>query len=459
MSSSVFSRRIFPLFAWALAFHSLVIALLFGWFELPEPYVRMIAAWKEVALLLLLLTVMLRAVTRRGPGVTLTWTDFWVGGLILVAVVYFAGENLWLRADIPLKAELLGFRQAVFFMLIYFVGRATPELADDPGVMRRLFVLVLVTSVLGILERFLLPPEGLVAMGVATYFQDFLGASALTGGNEYGLPTNYFAYVGNTAIRRAGSVYLNGQAFAAPFLLFFPIVTAWVFMRAKRSGWQIAGYVIICAALLLTLTRMTIIAAIVQFVLFVLLRRRPEWAVAGITLAGIAFLLLLVLVPGFPNYVLKTIGGQETSTASHIGDIAGGAMAFFEKPWGAGLGVADASATRAGLEHLTGDNLYLKYAVEMGVFGISLLVLIFAAFMGHALNLFRRGVTESQRRMGAAIWLATIGLAINGMTAVVFNSITLGWLLFWLAGSVVTQSQRLTALEHASPELRLAPAG
>ena len=57
MSSSVFSRRIFPIFAWALAFHSLVIALLFGWFELPEPYVRMIAAWKEVALLLLLLTV------------------------------------------------------------------------------------------------------------------------------------------------------------------------------------------------------------------------------------------------------------------------------------------------------------------------------------------------------------------------------------------------------------------
>ena len=459
MSSSAFSRRIFPLLAWALAFHSLVIALLFGWFGLPETLVRAVAAWKEIALVLLLLTVMLRAVSGHGPGVALTWTDFWVGGLVLVAVVYFAGENLWLRANVPLKAELLGFRQAVFFMLIYFVGRATPELADDDRVMRRLFALILVTSVIGILERFLLPLEGLVALGVTEYFQDFLGASAMTAGNEYGLPTNYFAYLGNTAIRRAGSVYLNGQAFAAPFLLFFPIATAWVFGRTKRSSWQIMGYIIICIALMLTLTRMTIIAAIIQLVLFVLLRRKPEWAVAGIALAGMGFLLLLVLVPGFPSYVLKTIGGQETSTASHLSDIAGGAMAFFEKPWGAGLGVADASATRAGLEHLTGDNLYLKYAVEMGVFGISLLVLIFAAFMGHALNLFRWGVTESQRRMGAAIWLATIGLAINGMTAVVFNSITLGWLLFWLAGSVVSQSQHLTGLEHARPELRLAPAG
>jgi hypothetical protein len=45
--------------------------------------------------------------------------------------------------------------------------------------------------------------------------------------------------------------------------------------------------------------------------------------------------------------------------------------------------------------------------------------------------------------MGITIWLATIGILINGMTAVVFNSITLGWLYFWLAGSVVTRAQQV----------------
>jgi len=131
------------------------------------------------------------------------------------------------------------------------------------------------------------------------------------------------------------------------------------------------------------------------------------------------------------------------------------ARAFSEAPWGAGLGVTDASATRAGLEHVTGDNLYLKYAVEMGLFGILFLVLTFGGIIGHAFNLFRNGSTDTQRRMGAIIWLATIGLAINGMTAVVFNAITLGWLFFWLAGAVVTVSQRVTIPEAELAELEL----
>jgi len=452
------SRKAFVVLAWGLAFHSLIIAVLFGLLEMPENTVRMIAAWKEIALACFLLIVAVRSVLGRGPGVALTWTDLWVAGIVLTALMYFAGANLWLRAELPLNAQLLGFRQAVYFMLIYFVGRATPGLADDDKTMRQIFLLIIVTSVLGILERFLLPPEGLVALGVASYFQDFLGASAMTAGNEYGLPTNYWAFIGNTPVRRAGSIYLNGQAFAVPFLLFFPLATAWVFARARRSSWAVFAYSIMCVALLLTLTRMTIIVALIQLVLFILLRRRPEWAVAGLAVAAAMFLIVFVVVPGFPEYFFLTLSGQETSAASHIRDVSKGVLAFLEQPWGTGLGTTDASATRARLQHVTGDNLYLKYAVEMGIVGISLLVLMFGSFIAHSYNLFRRGTSEPQRRMGATIWLATIGLAINGMTAVVFNSLILGWLFFWLAGAVVSQSQRLTAPAPAPSELRLAAA-
>jgi O-antigen ligase len=188
------------------------------------------------------------------------------------------------------------------------------------------------------------------------------------------------------------------------------------------------------------------------------MRRRPEWAVAGLSLAAMMFLVALILVPGLPGYTLLTLSGQETSTASHLGDWVSGSRAFAENPWGAGLGVTDASATRAGLEHVSGDNLYLKYAVEMGLFGIVLFILTLGGIMGHAFNLYRRGTTDTQRRMGAILWLATIGLAINGMTAVVFNAITFGWLFFWLAGAVVTVSQRVAVSETGLAELRLRPA-
>ena len=455
---SFLARIAFPVLAWGLAFHSLVMAVLFGPLGLPAALVRRIAAWKEVTLVILLVVVVLRALSGRGPRVSLSWTDLWIGGLISTALIYFVSANLWLGTNLPLDAQLLGFRQAVYFMLIYFVGRATPELAEDERTMRVIFILLVVTSVLGILERFLVPPEALVAIGVASYFQDFLGAAPITAGNEYGLPTNYWAFIGGHAIRRAGSVYLSGQGFAVPFLLFFPAATVWVFARPQRKALQVVGYAIICIALLLTLTRMTILVALLQLVLFVVMRRRPEWAVAGLAFAGMLFLTALFLVPGLPGYTLATISGQETSAASHVSDWLSGARAFAEQPWGAGLGVTDASATRAGLEHVTGDNLYWKYAVEMGVVGLFFFVFALGGILANAFNLFRNGATEIERNMGAVVWLAAIGLAINGITAVVFNAITLGWLFFWLAGSIVSLSQRFPAPQRALSEMRLQPA-
>ena len=458
MNDSRFGRVIFPLFAWGLAFHSLIMAALFGYFGLPDVVVRVIAAWKEVALVLLLFLVMLRSIAGLGPQVPLTWTDFWVGGLLLFGFLYLWGENLWLRANIPVQSELLGFRQSLFFLLAYFVGRGMPQLADDPVVVRRVQVLVVITCLLGVLERFLVPPEGLVALGVAAYFQDFLNATAITVGNEYGLPTNYWMGIGGHMVRRAGSIYLGGQGFALPFLLFFPMALVWAMPRENRSPGRIASLLLIGLGLLLTLTRMTIIVAIIQITLFILIRRRPEWTVAGLAIAGMLFLAALLVVPGVPSFVLQTLSGQEASTAGHLSDFSNGLVAFFGKPWGYGLGTADVAATRSNLEHVTGDNLYLTYAVELGALGVMLLVTVMGCILGHALNLLRNGETRPQREMGTTLWLAGIGLVINGMTSVVFNSIILAWLFFWLAGAVVTQSQRAKRAELSVGQLRLKPA-
>jgi hypothetical protein len=450
---------VFPCVAWGLAFHSLVLAALFGWFGLPQEVVRAIASWKDVALVLLLLVAFIRAVSGRGPEITLTWSDLWIGGMVAVGFVYFAGENLWLGTDLPLFAELLGLRQTVLFFLLYFVGRSMPELADDPKTVRNILILVVVTCLLGIAERFLVPPEGLVALGVASYFQNFLDAAAVTVGNEYGLPTNYWVGIGGRLVRRAGSVYLGGQGFAVPFLLFFPLATAWALPHTRRTGWRVAVFALVCFSLLLTLTRMTIMVAVIQLTLFILIRRRPEWTVAGLALGAMLFVAALVLVPGVPTFMLQTLSGEEASTRGHLSDFSNGALTFIEQPWGLGLGTADVAAARTGLEHVTGDNLYLAYAVEMGIAGIVFLVGSLGSMLGHAFNLLRNGATESQRLMGTALWLATIGMILNGMTNVVFNSITLAWIYFWLAGAVVTNSERLRSAERVPGRLELTSIG
>jgi O-antigen ligase len=442
---SFLSRIVFPLFAVGLVFHSLAMAALFGWFGLPVGIVRAIAAWKEVVLGFLIVVVIIRSLTGHGEKNPIAWPDLWIGGLMVTAFLYLLTENLWLGFDLPRSAELFGIRDAVYFMLAYFVGRAMPDLVTDATTMRRLFILVFITSIIGVLERFLVTPDMLVGLGVASYFQDFLGVGAFTTADN-GLPINYWAGIGGHLVRRAGSVYLNGQGFAIPFLLFYPLTAAWVFMRPKRRTFLVIAFAIITAGLLLTLTRMTILAALIQLALFVSVRKKAEWAVAGLIMSAAIFLAAFILIPGFPSFVWQTLSFQESSSASHANDWANGLASFAQHPWGAGLGTTDQSAVRAGLGHITGDNLYLKYAVEMGVAGISLFVLIFCSLGASALRLYKNGTTLAEQRMGITIWLAVIGIALNGNTAVVFNSIALGWIFFWLAGSVVTVSERTRAL-------------
>jgi hypothetical protein len=454
VAESVISRRVFPIFTWGLAFHSLIIAALYGLFRLPEDLVRAAAAWKEALLAVLLIVTVFRTIMGRNEKTEIAWTDFWVLSLFFTAVCYLMTANPFFNAGLPVDAQVMGLRDAVYFMLIYFVGRSTPELIESENGARRLFTLVLVTCIIGIIERLLVSPEMLVALGVASYFQNFLGVSAFTTGNEYGLPLNYWTFIAGRPFRRAGSVYLSGQGFAVPFLLFFPLATSWVFWRAKKVPLQVFGYFLICIALLMTLTRMTILISIIQLVLFVLLMKRPEWAVAGISILGLVFVGAFVLIPGFPTFVWQTLSWQEGSSVSHVNDWLRGSAAFFEQPWGWGLGTADQTAVRAGLKYITGDNLFLKYGVEMGALGLFLLIMVLYSLGQTGLRLFRYAEDDSRRRMGIVIWLTSIGIAINGITAVVFNSITLGWVFFWLAGAAVSASQSLMRTSPTERNLR-----
>jgi hypothetical protein len=435
----------FPLFAWALVLHSLAMAVLFGALGVDIQIARSVAAWKEIVLALLLAAVIVRAHVRTTPGSVIATPDLLVGALVATALAYLVAGNTIFRAGLPEASQWLGFRDAAYFLLAYFVGRSAPGLVGNDIVIKRLFILVVIICLIGILERIFLTPEMLVALGVAAYFQEFLGVAQFTVGNEYGLPLNYWAGIGGVAVRRAGSVFLSGQGFAVPMLLLFPTALVWAFHRDRTSAWKALGVVVVGVGLLLTLTRMTIGVVFVQIVLFAAVKRRPEWALPGFGVGAVLLLLLLATFPGFGEFVWTSLTFQESSSASHVRDWSRGLTAFFERPWGWGLGTADQTAVRAGLVPITGDNLYLKYSAELGILGIGLLVATGAAIGASAYRLFLRGVTPDRQRLGLIVLLATIGIGMNGVTGSVFNSVPLAWLYFWMAGAAVTWEQRVTA--------------
>ncbi|HJP61607.1 MAG TPA: O-antigen ligase family protein [Gemmatimonadaceae bacterium] len=433
------SRVALILFFWLLPFHSLIIALLFGYFGVSANLARAIAAWKEAAIVVLLFWVIIRSLSGRGRQTAVISTDIAVGGLLVLAIVSLLIADPLFHASIPVGAELYGFRDSFFFMLLYFIGRSMPELAESETVIKHSYYLALIVSVVGIVERIFVTPDMLVLLGVASYMNDFLGLAAYTSNNVYGLPANYWTDMGGVAVRRSGSVFLHSQGFALPFLFLMPAASAWALSR-KRSHPHVVrfGYVLIWAGLLTSITRMTTVICVIQVVLFYLMMRRPEWALGSVATALGAIAITVVVVPGLMHFVWETLSWQTGSNASHARDWGAGLLAVLEQPWGHGVGTTDSAPLRFLREPLSADSMYLSYGVQLGVLGL----FTFLAMIGGILAASWRGawtaVTDTRRRFFAVIALAGLGIFLNGVTSVVFSSNLFAYVFFLCAGAAMT---------------------
>jgi hypothetical protein len=440
------ARLLTALFIWLLPFHAAVMMLLVGPLGFSIPTVRAVAAWKEVAVLMFLGSAAATSLGGYGSRTGIRSPDVAVSACVALALAFLAAENSVFRADIPLTAELYGFRDSFFFLLLYYVGRATPALASE-RVVRHVFAMGVVISLIAVLERLFVPTETLVLLGAARYVQDFLGLSAFTEGTGVGLPQNYWTIIGGTAVRRAGSVFMHSQGLALPFLLLIPAATALVLGRSTRpSAIARIGYAILWTGLLLSITRMTIVVCLVQVVLFYAMVRRPEWAVGTVITAIAAFAVFLALVPGLATFVWETLTWQTGSSESHVGAWSSGALAFLERPWGSGLGTTEAAAARAGLVPITGDNMFLSYGVQLGLAGLLAQLAIMLGLLSYSWRVFRTSPVPQLRLVGAVVCLTTVGILLNGATSLVFSSTLLAYLYFLLAGALVTASEAAARL-------------
>jgi hypothetical protein len=431
------------LLLWVLPFHSLTIAFFFGVLHTTTEATTLMASWKEGVATMLVGTVVMRSILTRGPRAGIVASDVAITGLLALATLFAIVENSVFNAGVPTKVALFGFRSSVFFMVLYYVGRGIPELGDRSTYVKHLFWVSIVVSAIGILERIFVTPQMLVALGAAAYISDFLGLTVSTAGNAFGLPSNYFSMLGHTLVRRAGSVFLGGQAFALPFLLFVPAATSWVFDASRRARTAaVIGYFIIWAGLLVTLTRMTIIVCTLQVLIYFLIARRPGRIMTTI-LAGFAvFLTAMALIPGLGDFVWATLTFQTASSYSHVFDLRRGLVAFLEMPWGHGLGSSDQVAARFGRPALTADNMFLNYAVDLGAFGLFGYLAVLFTIGFFSWRLFSSASVPETRIVASTVFLTNLGIALNSLSSAPFNSIFLAYNFFLLAGAAVTAYER-----------------
>jgi hypothetical protein len=242
--------------------------------------------------------------------------------------------------------------------------------------------------------------------------------------------------IGGQLVQRAGSTYLTSQGFAIPFLIIMPAATVWLLDR-KRTPVTWLSYALLWVGLLLTVTRMTIVACLLQALTIAATRRRWGIITSSAAACAVAFAGALLVFPSLAGFVGETLTWQSASSLAHFSDWVNGLENTLRYPLGAGLGVADQAAARSGLVALAADNQYFTYAVQLGVLGLTLHL---ATIVGAALIGLKcaRSAQDVRSDYGIVVATTALGILLNAVTAGVFNAILLSSVFFWLVGSVVT---------------------
>jgi hypothetical protein len=209
---------------------------------------------------------------------------------------------------------------------------------------------------------------------------------------------------------------------------------------ARAQRWVVFG--IVWCALLLSITRMTIMACAIQAILLLLLTRRTM-AVGTLATMGAGLALAAVAASGdVRDFVWRTLSFDTQSSVSHIADWTDGVEAMWDYPVGAGLATADLTAARFDRGPLSADNLLFKYGVELGWPGLLVFVLFFVALLAAGMRLSRRA--GGPTRSGALFTIAvTTAILINGATSVVTNLPFLAYVWAWIAGATVARERQI----------------
>jgi hypothetical protein len=433
-----------------MAFHNFLVMVLLK-LDTPVVLMRVFQAWKEIVILVLIAvaTIWLLRARREGSMTKIAAGD-WLAVLFgIVAVAYFLVPGSVLHSGATLAQRLVGFRVAILIPVMYFLGR----LIRPAGEADRLAVAWLcvgaaaVVSLLGVIELSLVPTRVWLDWGVNQY-TSFLGFKYA---GPKGLPENFFVTLPDgTLLRRMVSTYVSPLGIAYTGIVLFPLGVALVeHYRGNRDLQRAAAVALslLVVGVLLSVTRLALLAIVGEAALLFLVLRRPWLAVA------IPLLLAGVLVVSYPyasigpavdrnlNAVTRSnwewvISGNDTSANEHYTYLIRDLKVDLEHPLGLGTG---ASTVRYGQLVGTGESAVLGMFGDLGIVGGLVYVALYAVAVWNGVWAFfmARG-KPMDYALGLTAGIGGLALIPITATSDVWGDLSVTFLFWWAAGASVS---------------------
>jgi small-conductance mechanosensitive channel len=372
-----------------LALHNLVAAELWD-AGLRGGSLDVVAAWKEVLLLVVVAAVLWRErrlpVAQLADRLALVYTGF--------VLVYAVLPQGWLGGHATTRGVLYSLRHDLVPVAAYGLGRLAALSRNDRRAIAWCAVGVgAVLAVWGLVDVYAVPLQWWRDSGVPGWFRHQLALDYGAGLSH--LPENWVYNSGdeNHPLRRLVSTFLSPLATA------YLLVVVLLFLASRRRpSWPAVAAVLICfVGLLWTHTRAATLALAFGLLLLAAAQRRWLPAVGAVAVAVVSagfFASYTSIGPG-TSYTRSELaflrenahrhaasGGDpfssgDTSLASHWRSLRDGLHTVARHPQGFGLGNAGTEARRTGVKLKAGESTYTQLGVEAGLAGM----LAFAAWL------------------------------------------------------------------------------
>jgi hypothetical protein len=433
-----------------MAFHNILIMLLLH-FGVPSIVVRMVQAWKEGILLLLLalaIAALVRAVReRRLPRPTAL--DLAMVALAVLAVIYTVLPPSLLHGSANTQQRVLGLRVLLLLPALYLFGRVfQPRGRSDLH-----WVAWVITGagaavgLFGLVELWFVPTTAWLDWGV-NQLSNWLG---FTYNGPRGLPANFFQTTAEGfLLRRMVSTYVSPLGIAYAGLVIIPVAAALLLtVKGRRERWLAwTATLLIVSGVLFSLTRLALVMMVAEFLILAILTRRrsllyltPVVALASIFMIfqyvdlGPLLLRNLGSVPHRPAH-LHIVGSTDPSLREHAGLLSYDLRYVMEHPLGTGVG---SSVHRFGPSQGTGESAVLDMFGDLGLLGGLLYLAIYTgSFVMALLAYLRHRADPLLAMLPLTFVVAAAGLAPVSISTDLWSDFATTFLFWWAAGASIT---------------------
>jgi O-antigen ligase len=424
------------LYIMILPFQYLIMMILFGVLKLPPRLILVLSSWKEILILVVILTALIHSLQKKSFKLTLTFVDVLMVIFLVYGLFHFVVPDSFLGVESSLNLKLYGFKADFLFVFIYFAGRTVSLTKRNIHFITKLLIFIgLFTAIIGIIEVLFINEQIFVKLGYQEYTNDYLG---IFYNGKYGLADNFWTDFGGISLRRSVSVYMSAQPFSQSFLLIIPITLVLLFNPGFRKKKLLSvALLIMLLALLMTITRAVIIMCSVQIALLGVLLKKWNTTVI-LTLFSFLILIFVMVTPNFFAFIERTINLEDPSALGHIRMWERSITYFQEHPlFGVGLGMAGETSQRfQGLE-AGGESEYFVYASELGLIGLTLYCVIFLSVLKRGFRAFFKTKEPYTKNFILAVTMCGLGILIVSTISYTRGAIFGYFIFWWLAGYLV----------------------